>query len=283
MSQKMSNALKQGDNTPVVLVGDSNFEVKEVEFLDDSLLVIKDNSKNKIYTGVGYVCKGIGLTQGQTNNEVSKVKNDVVISKGSRNLVIPTNGGNQEVLAIDIDYIPLWLAKISITPKMKEQQPEVVEKLVEYQLKAKDVLAQAFVHKKPTSAMEELRLHYKALEEHSQEIQEVRAEVADLKDNMPLFNIECKEIQSLVKKKGTSVLGGYKSNAYNDNSLRGKVYSDIQKQLRREFGVEKYEAIKRSQFDIAKQVVNEYKAPTVLIQEINALNAQTTLFDKKEE
>ena len=136
---------------------------------------------------------------------------------------------------------------------------------------------------KPTSAMEELRLHYKALEEHSQEIQEVRAEVADLKDNMPLFNIECKEIQSLVKKKGTSVLGGYKSNAYNDNSLRGKVYSDIQKQLRREFGVEKYEAIKRSQFDIAKQIVNEYKAPIVLIQEINALNSQTTLFDKKEE
>lgn len=136
---------------------------------------------------------------------------------------------------------------------------------------------------KPTSAMEELRLHYKALEEHSQEIQEVKAEVADLKDNMPLFNVECKEIQSLVKKKGTSVLGGYKSNAYNDNSLRGKVYSDIQKQLRREFGVEKYEAIKRSQFDIAKQIINEYKAPIVLIQEINALNAQTTLFDKKEE
>ena len=108
-------------------------------------------------------------------------------------------------------------------------------------------------------------------------------EVADLKDNMPLFNVECKEIQSLVKKKGTSVLGGYKSNAYNDNSLRGKVYSDIQKQLRREFGVEKYEAIKRSQFDIAKQIISEYKAPTVLIQEINALNAQTTLFDKKEE
>ncbi|ADZ84498.1 MULTISPECIES: ORF6C domain-containing protein [Cellulosilyticum] len=134
---------------------------------------------------------------------------------------------------------------------------------------------------KPTSAMEELRMHYRALEEHSQEIQEVKAEVADLKDNMPLFNVECKEIQSLVKKTGTKVLGGYKSNAYNDNSLRGKVYSDIQKQLRREFGVEKYEAIKRSQFDVAKQIVDEYKAPTVLIQEINLLNSQTTLFDKK--
>lgn len=134
---------------------------------------------------------------------------------------------------------------------------------------------------KPTSAMEELRMHYRALEEHSQEIQEVKAEVADLKDNMPLFNVECKEIQSLVKKTGTKVLGGYKSNAYNDNSLRGKVYSDIQKQLRREFGVEKYEAIKRSQFDVAKQIVDEYKAPTVLVQEINLLNSQTTLFDKK--
>lgn len=282
MNKKISSALAQGDNTPVVLVGSNGkFEAKVIDFVGDELLVVKDNSSNKVYTGIGYVCKGIGFSKGQKDRQLLNIQEDLVISKGCIKFEAGVIDQNNEVLAIDIDYLPMWLAKISITPKMKAQQPEVVEKLVEYQLKAKDVLARAFVHKKPTSAMEELRMHYRALEEHSQEIQEVKAEVADLKDNMPLFNVECKEIQSLVKKTGTKVLGGYKSNAYNDNSLRGKVYSDIQKQLRREFGVEKYEAIKRSQFDVAKQIVDEYKAPTVLIQEINLLNSQTTLFDKK--
>lgn len=57
---------------------------------------------------------------------------------------------------------------------------------------------------------------------------------------MLLFQIDCKEIQELVRKKGIEILGGYKSVAYNDNSLRGKVYSDIQHQIRREFGVSSY-------------------------------------------
>jgi len=38
-----------------------------------------------------------------------------------------------------------------------------------------------------------------------------------LENNMPLFNVECKELQSLVKRIGTKSLGGYKSPAYCDN------------------------------------------------------------------
>jgi phage antirepressor YoqD-like protein len=71
-------------------------------------------------------------------------------------LPYPTNGGVQEVLGIEIDFLPLWLAKIPITPKMKIESNNLKEqhgteyvttldKLVEYQLKAKDVLAKAFL------------------------------------------------------------------------------------------------------------------------------------------
>lgn len=49
--------------------------------------------------------------------------------------------------------------------------------------------------------------------------------------------MELMELQLLVRKKGIEVLGRYRSIAYNNNSLRGKVYSDIQHQIRREFGV----------------------------------------------
>lgn len=38
----------------------------------------------------------------------------------------------------------MWLAKITITEKTRKERPEFIEKLLQYQLKAKDVLAAAF-------------------------------------------------------------------------------------------------------------------------------------------
>ena len=53
-------------------------------------------------------------------------------------------------------------------------------------------------------------------------IAQVENRVDKLEEDMPLFQIDCKEIQALVRKKGIEALGGYRSIAYNDNSLRGK-------------------------------------------------------------
>lgn len=106
---------------------------------------------------------------------------------------------------------------------------------------------------------------------------EIDSRVSDLENNMPLFNVECKELQALVRKVATRVLGGYRSPAYCNNSLRGKVYSDIQNQLKREFGVERYEAIKRSQLGQAKEILSSYKAPLILVQEIQLENRQIAI------
>ena len=102
---------------------------------------------------------------------------------------------------------------------------------------------------KKLSPMELMELQFKALKEQEEKIVQVENKIDKLEEDMPLFQIDCKEIQALVRKKGIEVLGGYRSIAYNNNSLRGKVYSDIQHQIRREFGVARYEAIKRSQLD----------------------------------
>ena len=106
--------------------------------------------------------------------------------------------------------------------------------------------------------------------------QKLESEVKELKDGMPLFNVECKEIQAAVKRKGVEILGGKGSPAYKNNSIRCKVYSDIQQQLRREFGVSRYEAIKRSQLPAAHEIVAKYKAPIYLVNEIYLLNQQLT-------
>ena len=106
--------------------------------------------------------------------------------------------------------------------------------------------------------------------------QQLAVEVKELKEGMPLFNVECKEIQAAVKRKGVEILGGKGSPAYKNNSIRCKVYSDIQQQLRREFGVSRYEALKRSQLPVAHEIVAKYKAPIYLVNEIYLLNQQLT-------
>ena len=127
---------------------------------------------------------------------------------------------------------------------------------------------------KKLSPMELMELQFKALKEQKEKISQVENRVYKLEEDMPLFQIDCKEIQALVRKKGIEALGGYRSIAYNNNSLRGKVYSDIQQQIRREFGVVRYEAIKRSQLEMAKEIIINYKVPLVLENEIKLLNEQ---------
>lgn len=151
-------------------------------------------------------------------------------------------------------------------------------KAIEWKLKYIDAfnnMEQALRNsRKMLSPKEQLKLQLQILEEQDRKIEDVKEKVISLEDNMPLFNVECKELQALVRKIGIRVLGGKDAPAYKDHSLRGKVYSDIQHQLRREFGISRYEAIKRNQFETAKEIVSEYKVPLVLENEIETSNNQ---------
>ena len=130
---------------------------------------------------------------------------------------------------------------------------------------------------KVLSPTEILKVQLQVMEEQEKKIKSVENKVINLEDNMPLFNIECKELQARVKKVGVKILGGKSTLAYKDNSIRQKVYTDIQHQLKREFGVTRYEAIKRCQFGTAIKIVEEYKVPLILQQEIEYLNSQISL------
>lgn len=130
------------------LVKLKGMEMVEVDFNGNPIATVRMKDDGKIYVGVNWVCNGLGLSDGQLKNERKRIQSDIVLSQGGRNLILPTKGGKQQSLCIELDYLPLWLAKISITPKMKEENPELTNKLVEYQIKAKDVLAKVFLKKK---------------------------------------------------------------------------------------------------------------------------------------
>lgn len=131
--------------------------------------------------------------------------------------------------------------------------------------------------KKPLSAMELMELQFRAIKEVDSKVNAVDQDLQAFKKDMPLLGIEESRITSAVRKKGVKCLGGKASNAYQDKSLRQRVYSDIYSQLKREFGIDTYKAIKRSQCDLAVSFINSYRLPLALEEEIRDCNAQLSI------
>lgn len=121
-----------------------------------------------------------------------------------------------------------------------------------------------------------LNLDIKA-QEQDKKIKAVDDDLQEFKNNAPLFNSECDELQAEVKKVALKMLGGKNSQAYKYRSTATKVFTDIQHQLKREFDVSKYKAIKRKDLNKAKEILNEYKLPTYLREEVELINNQVEI------
>ena len=116
-------------------------------------------------------------------------------------------------------------------------------------------------------------------QKQEKQIREVKEEFTNFKDNAPLFNIECEELVDEVKRTRTRVLGGYKSPAYNNKSIRTKVFQDVYGEIKRQFGVRKYKAIKRKDLDGALEILSSYELPKILKSEIMVTNNQLKIGD----
>lgn len=110
--------------------------------------------------------------------------------------------------------------------------------------------------------------------ELKEKIEAINDDLQEFKRDMPLLALECQKITKAKNQKVVPMLGGKDAPAYKDNSLRQLVYSDIDAQLRREFGVNTYKAIKRNQCDVAIKIINEYELPMYLKDRIDNENAQ---------
>lgn len=134
----------------------------------------------------------------------------------------------------------------------------------------------------PKSPMQLLDMHYKALGEVNDKVigvsgrvAEVNEDLQDFKVTIPLFPVECDDLQLAVRKLGVGLLGGKKSNAYQDRSLRGRLYADIGHEIKHKFGVHIYKAIQRKHLERAKEIIEKYECPQVLLDEISQSNGGT--------
>lgn len=259
--------------------------VKSVDVMGDTVMAAQDKD-GVIWAGVSYFCNALGMNKKQKDWQIEKVQSDKILSRGAGKFGAGVFDPNNETIALRLDFVPLWLTKISVTKQMEKSHPELADKLLKYQLKAKDILADAFLPKQESSR--NIQGQIKLLAQGTTELYEkvnavdskvngVKADLEALKNDMPVFNSDAKDIQEALRKKATKALGGYGSSAYRDNSTRGYVFADIQKELRRQFQVKRYDQIKHKDTPLALTIISQYKLPLALKNRVDTVNAQQQL------
>lgn len=132
-------------------------------------------------------------------------------------------------------------------------------------------------YQKPMTTDQKIQLLAQGNVELTGKIEKVNEDLQEFKKDMPLLALECQKITRAKNQKVVPLMGGKSAPAYKNKSLMHKVYGDIDAQLRREFGVNTYKAIKRNQCDLAISIIEAYKLPMFLQKEIDAENAQMHL------
>ena len=166
--------------------------IKDVEFNGATLRAAQ--IEDIVWVGVKWICDGLGLSEDRGKYERKKIQKDLVLSKGVNFYPLGTDNANSDVLCLMLEYLPLWLAKISITPTMKKENPELADRLVEYQLKAKDVLAEAFLSKRkeevaPAVRNNMIQIPIPEAHDYAEEFEILYAKLDDLEEqNQKLYN-----------------------------------------------------------------------------------------------
>lgn len=136
-----------------IMTTNTALQVTNFNFYGDDLIALRDNATGNIYAAINHILKGIGFNENQIMYQQRKLLHDELLkSHLVKFLGVDLNMPSiNEIWCISNRKLPMALAKISITPKMKKEQPEMSEKLLRYQDKCADVLASVFIDHKTTS------------------------------------------------------------------------------------------------------------------------------------
>ena len=129
-------------------------------------------------------------------------------------------------------------------------------------------------YQNPMTTDQKIQLLAQGNVELTEKVNAIDKDLQEFKQDMPLLALECQRITRAKNQKVVPLMGGKNAPAYKNKSLMHKVYSDVDAQLRREFGVNTYKAIKRSQCDLAVEIIKKYELPRCLREEIEDENSQ---------
>lgn len=213
------------------------------------------------------VCKSLGYakpTQAIHNN----VDSEDTLRKG----LLDSRGINQETIVINESGL-YSLIFGSTLPTAKKFKKWVTSEVLPSIRKNG-----SYGRQLPQNPMELLELHYEAIRHVDNKVDALANDLEQFKQELPLFGIDEDRIVTAVRRKGTECLGGKESNAYNDKSIHGKVFKDIYRELKRQFGITgTYKQLKRNQCDDAVRIVERYQLPMFLEDQITVSNAQISM------
>lgn len=209
------------------------------------------------------ICKALELTQ------PSKVK-ERLNEKGVRSIPTLTNGGKQKMIFID---------ESNLYKTIFQSRKESAERFTDWVTsEVLPSIRKTGSYGMPKTTGGQIQLLAQGYTELEQAVNSIKEDMTELKDNTPLYGCEIDEVKQHVNRKGVIVLGGKDSEAYKDGSIRSSVYSDIYKQLKREFGcVTTYKSIRRKYIDNVHKFIDDYALPMALAEQVKEANAQISM------
>lgn len=211
-------------------------EIKEIPFDNGTLLGVR-TPDGKVWLAVKKACLDIGLSDGQARKQVENIQEEAVLKSNCRYLAIVQKEGKRDVkreqLFLNEDVITLWLAKITLTDKMKEKNPKAYDTLINYQLKATKVLHEAFYgteEQKVTlhsslglegqiaTLEQKLEMTVVKLNNVENALHTQTENLNSVMDNMTLTTVQQGRLQRAVKDRVNHLLGGAHSKEYKENS-----------------------------------------------------------------
>lgn len=206
------------------------------------------------------VCKALELTQ------PSKVK-ERLNPKGVNSIPTLTKGGEQKLLYIN---------ESNLYKTIFQSRKESAERFTEWVTsEVLPSIRKTGSYGMPKTTGGQIQLLAQGYTELEQKVNDIKDDVSELKENVPLYSCDIDEIQQHVKRRVVNILGGKQSEAYRDNSIRHKTFSDIWTQSKREYGcVSTYKSIKRKYIDDVHEFIDCYVVPKYLDELIQDANAQ---------
>ena len=205
------------------------------------------------------VCKALGLTQ------ASKVK-ERLNEKGVNTIPTLTNGGTQNLLYIN---------ESNLYKTIFQSRKESAERFTDWVTsEVLPSIRKTGSYQKPKTALEQLQLTQQAVIEVNEKIDTVSKDLENFKEEMPLLGCDIDILTNAKNKKVVPLLGGKNSEAYRNNSTRGKVYSDIANEIKRQFNVPNHKCLRRNQIEQALKIIENYELPICLKEEIESINSQ---------
>lgn len=129
----------------------------------------------------------------------------------------------------------------------------------------------------PKTIPEQIQLLAQGNVELNQRVDTLTERIDKIELDLPLLPIEADGVSNAVKHRVVEALGGKGSNAYHNKSISQTAFIDAYRNLKRNFNVSSYKAIKRNQYNRAIEIVNGWNPPVFLADEIEACNSQMRL------